>query len=378
VVVGAGKGAIAMAEAVEGRWNGPLEGFVVAPHGLPSSLTRIATRYATHPGPDDGSLAAAEEALRLAGTLGEDDLLLALISGGGSSLLSAPAPGITPPEKRDLMRALLKSGANITELNCVRRHLSAIKGGQLARAAGKARIHTLVVSDVPGDDPAVVASGPTLGDGTRKADARAILERYRIALPPSVTRWLQAPDIPRGPLRDDNVTEVIVSPQESFRAAIAEAEKAGLNVLFLGDRLEGESRDVAKVHAGIVHQIRSHGTPAPRPCLVLSGGETGVTVRGNGRGGRNAEFALALAVALAGLPGVTALAADTDGVDGMEPVAGAVVMPDTLQRARQLGLDPVAALENNDGHGFFAALGDQVITGPTQTNVNDFRAILIR
>lgn len=378
LVIGAGKGAIPMAEAVDRAWPGKLEGFVVAPHGQDAQLKHIALRHGGHPVPDDGSLAAAQDALRLATTLGEDDLLLALISGGGSSLLSAPAPGIAVEEKRQLMRSLLKCGANITELNCVRKHLSAVKGGLLARAAGRARIHTLVVSDVPGDDPAVVASGPTLANATRKADALDILRRYRVALPASVATWLAAPDVENGPWRGDNVTEVIVSPHESFEAAIAAARSRGLDVLFLGDRIEGEARDVAKVHAGLVQQIRQYDAPVRKPCLVLSGGETGVTVRGTGRGGRNVEFALALALALGGAPGVCALAGDTDGVDGMEPVAGAVIAPDTLARARGLGIDPGAALENNDGHGFFAALGDQVVTGPTQTNVNDFRAILIR
>ena len=377
VVIGAGKGAIPMAAAVEANWPWPLEGFVVAPHGLPSPLRRIDTLYANHPVPDAGSLAAADKALALAATLGKDDLLIALISGGGSSLLSKPAPGIAVAEKLALVKALLKCGANIAELNCVRKHLSGIKGGLLARAAGDARIHTLVLSDVPGDDPAIVASGPTVADPTRKRDALAILRRYRLDVPAHIVAWLEGADVPRGPLRGDNATRVIVSPQASFAAAAAKAKATGLNVLFLGDRIEGESRDVAKVHAAIAQQIRQYGEPVAKPCVLLSGGETSVTVRGKGRGGRNVEFALALAVALAGEQGIHALAADTDGVDGMEPIAGAVISPATLARARDKGLDPVAALEDNDGHGFFEALGDQVITGPTQTNVNDFRAILI-
>lgn len=377
VVIGAGKGSIAMAAAVEANWPGPLEGFVVAPHGLSSPLNRIEAVHANHPVPDAGSLAAADKALALAATLKDDDLLIALVSGGASSLMSKPAPGIAMEEKLGLIRALLNCGANIAELNCVRKQVSGVKGGRLARAAGQARIHTLVLSDVPGDDPATVGSGPTVADPTRKADALEILRRYRLLIPPSVERWLTLPDVERSPLRRGNDTRVIVSPHESFRAATAEAKVLGLNVLYLGDRIEGEARDVAKVHAGLALQIKQYDEPAAKPCVVLSGGETSVTVRGKGRGGRNVEFALALAMALAGEKNIHALAADTDGVDGMEQIAGAIITPDTLERARSTGLDPVAALENNDAHSFFKKLGDQVITGPTQTNVNDFRAILI-
>lgn len=376
-VLALGKAAIPMAEAFEHAWDGPLEGLAIAPHGQNASLKSIRLMHANHPVPDAGSVGAADAALALAATLGEDDLLIALISGGGSSLMSKPATGITPQEKRALGKALLDCGANIAELNCVRKHVSAVKGGLLARAAGKARIHNIVVSDVPGDDPAIVASGPTVGDTTTSADTLAILRRYNIDYPPSVAACLAAPPVARGPLRDDNVTKVIVSPHQSFERVIAEAKALGFNILYLGDRIEGESREVAKVHAGIIQQIQTYDTPVAKPCLLLSGGETGVTVRGKGRGGRNVEFALALAVALAGAPGVFALAADTDGVDGMEPIAGAVIGPSTLMRARSRGIDPVASLENNDGHSFFEKLGDQVITGPTQTNVNDFRAMLI-
>ena len=377
VVIGLGKAAIPMAMAVEANWKGSLEGFVVAPHGYASPLARLETVHASHPVPDAGSLAAAEKALALASTLGRDDLLIALVSGGGSSLMSLPAPGIAVAEKIGLLRALLKCGANIAELNCVRKHMSAVKGGRLARAAGEARIHTLVLSDVPGDDPAVVASGPTVADLTRKEDALAILRRYRLDVPASISAWLAAPDEPAGPLRADNETRVIVSPHESFRVVEARASALGLDVLYLGDRIEGESREVAKVHAAIALQTQQYDAPARKPCLILSGGETGVTVRGRGRGGRNAEFALALAIALAGAPGIHALAGDTDGIDGMEAIAGARVAPDTLARARALGLDPVAFLENNDAHSFFERIGDAVVTGPTQTNVNDFRAILV-
>lgn len=377
MVIGAGKAAIQMAAAVEANWLGPLEGFVVAPHGYASALQRIEAIHARHPVPDSGSLAAAEKALALASTLGKDDLLIALMSGGGSALMSKSAPGIAMEEKLGLVAALLKCGANIAELNCVRKHVSAVKGGRLAQAAGGAAIHTLVISDVPGDDPAIVASGPTIADPTTKRDALAILERYRLDIPASVRHWLEAPDETRKPLRSDNQVRVIVSPHASFRAASVKAREMGLNVLYLGDRIEGEAREVAKVHAGLALQILLNDEPVRKPCVVLSGGETSVTVRGKGRGGRNVEFILSLAISLAGEKSIHALAGDTDGVDGMEQIAGALISPDTLDRARDLGLDAMASLENNDAHSFFETLGDQVVTGPTQTNVNDFRAILI-
>ena len=378
VVIGAGKAAIAMARSVERHWPGPLEGFVIAPHGYAHDLTRIGVVHGSHPVPDATSLAAAEKALALAATLGPDDLLLALISGGGSALMSKPAPGIAMDEKLGLVRALLKSGATIGELNCVRKQVSAIKGGRLALAAGPARICTLALSDVPGDDPAIIASGPTVPASTRKADARDVLRRYGVAVPDSVERWLAAPDEDRQIGSADAGTRVIVSPRQSFETVLALAASAGYHTLFLGDRIEGESREVAKVHAALALEIADHDQPARKPCLLLSGGETGVTVRGKGRGGRNVEFALSLAVALAGDPRIHAIAADTDGVDGMEQIAGASIGPGTLARARGLGIDPLAALDDNDAHSVFEALGDQVITGPTHTNVNDFRAILIR
>lgn len=377
VVIGAGKAAIPMAKALEDHWPHALEGFVVAPHGYAHDLARIDVMTASHPVPDEASNAAASRALALAATLTEDDLLIALISGGGSSLLSSPLPGIAPGEKLDLIRTLLKSGANIAELNCVRKQISSIKGGRLARAAGKARIFTLALSDVPGDDPAIIASGPTVPDTTRKQDALAVLRRYGVAVPPAVAAWLDMPDEDRSITSEAIETRVIVSPRESFRAAEAEARAAGFNVLYLGDRIEGEAREVARVHAGIAQEIATWDQPVARPCVLLSGGETGVTVRGQGRGGRNVEFALALALSLKGDPRIHALAADTDGIDGMEQVAGAIITPSTLDRARRLGVDASAALDDNDGHSFFRALGDQVVTGPTHTNVNDFRAILI-
>lgn len=378
VVIGAGKAAVPMAKAVEDNWDGPLEGFVIAPHGYAHDLKRLGLVHGRHPVPDESSFAAAEKALALAQTLGPDDLLIALISGGASALMSKPVPGISIDEKFALVRALLKCGANIAELNCVRKQISAVKGGRLARAAGKARIHTLALSDVPGDDPAIIGSGPTVPDPTRKQDALAILARYGVAVPPSIRQWLESPDEDRSILSSETETRVIVSPSESFKVVRAKAAEMGLNVLYLGDRIEGEARDVAKVHAAIALEIADNDQPVKKPALLLSGGETGVTVRGKGRGGRNVEFLLGLAVALGGDRRVTALAADTDGIDGMEPIAGAVIDPSSLDRARALGLDPMAYLENNDAHSLFERLGDQVITGPTHTNVNDFRAILIR
>ena len=378
MVIAVGKAAVPMAKAVEDNWDGPLEGLVIAPHGYTHDLKRLNLVHGRHPVPDETSLAAAEQALALAATLGPDDLLIALISGGASALMSKPVPGISIEEKFGLVKAVLRCGANISELNCVRKQVSAVKGGRLARAAGRARIWTLALSDVPGDDPAIIGSGPTVPDPTRKKDARAILARYGVPVPPAVDQWLRSPDEDRTILSPDTETRVIVSPHESFRAVRAKAEAQGLNVLYLGDRIEGEAREVAKVHAAIALEIADRDAPAQKPCLLLSGGETGVTVRGKGRGGRNVEFLLALAVALGGDRRITALAADTDGIDGMEPIAGAVIDPSSLDRARAKGLDPMAFLENNDAHSLFEALGDQVVTGPTHTNVNDFRGILIR
>ena len=378
VVIAVGKAAIPMAKAVEDNWDGPLEGLVIAPHGYSHDLKRLRLVHGSHPVPDKTSLAAAEQALALASTLGPDDLLIALISGGASALMSKPVAGISIEEKFGLVKAVLKCGANIGELNCVRKQVSAVKGGRLARAAGKAAIWTLALSDVPGDDPAIIGSGPTVPDPTLKKDALAILRRYGVPVPSAVMHWLESADDDRAILSPQVETRVIVSPHESFRLVRAKAEALGLNVLYLGDRIEGEAREVAKVHAAIALEIADRDAPAKKPCLLLSGGETGVTVKGMGRGGRNVEFLLALAIALGGTKRITALAADTDGIDGMEQIAGAVIDPSSLDRARALKLDPMAFLENNDAHSLFERLGDQVITGPTHTNVNDFRGILIR
>jgi hydroxypyruvate reductase len=381
IVVGAGKAAATMAKAVEAHWPGELSGLVVTRYGHHAACRRIEVVEAAHPVPDLAGREAAERMLTMVQGLTADDLVLCLISGGGSALLALPAPGLMLQDKQAINRALLKSGANITEMNCVRKHLSAIKGGRLAAACHPARVVTLTISDVPGDDPAVIASGPTVPDPTTFADARAILEKYRIREPVSVIEHLRAArdetPKPGDPRLAGIETHLIAAPQESLEAAAEVARAAGFTPLILGDALEGESREVALVHAGIARQVARHGQPVKAPCVLLSGGETTVTVRGKGRGGRNAEFLLALAVALDGQPGVYALAGDTDGVDGTEDNAGAILTPDTLARAAAAGVDAKARLADNDGYSFFSALGDLVKTGPTLTNVNDFRAILL-
>jgi glycerate 2-kinase len=384
VVVGAGKAAASMARAVEAHWpaDKPLSGLVVTRygHGV-GPLKRIEVVEAAHPIPDAAGQQAASRILDLVKGLGPDDLALCLISGGGSALLSLPAPGITLDDKQALNRALLKSGANINEINCVRKHLSAIKGGRLALAAAPAKILSLIISDVPGDDPSVIASGPTTPDTTTLADAKAVLRRYGIVPPPSVQARLDdsACETPKpgDPAFARSETRIIAAPQASLEAAAEVAAQAGYRLLILGDAIEGEAREVGKVMAGIARQVAVHGQPAPAPCVLVSGGETTVTVGGAGRGGRNVEFLLSLAVELDGRPRIFAIAGDTDGVDGAEDVAGAIVTPDSLERARRAGLNARASLAENDGHGFFGALGDQVVTGPTLTNVNDFRAVLI-
>jgi hydroxypyruvate reductase len=381
LVVGAGKAAATMARAVEEHWPGELSGLVVTRYGHRAPCERIEVVEAAHPVPDLAGREAAERILQLVQGLREDDLVLCLISGGGSALMALPAPGLTLQDKQAINRALLKSGANITEMNCVRKHLSAIKGGRLAAACHPAQVVTLTISDVPGDDPAVIASGPTVPDATTFGDALAILKKYGITEPYSVLAHLGAAreetPKPGDPRLARCVTHMIATPQQSLEAAAEVARAAGVAPLILGDSLEGESRDVALVHAGIARQVVRHGQPQPPPCVLLSGGETTVTVRGRGRGGRSVEFLLALAVALNAEPKVYALAGDTDGVDGTEDNAGAIVTPDTLARAAAAGVDAKARLADNDGYTFFSALGDLVITGPTLTNVNDFRAILV-
>jgi hydroxypyruvate reductase len=381
IVLGAGKASAAMAKAVEEAWDGPLEGLVVTRYGHGVPCERIEIVEAAHPVPDAAGHAAAARMLEIALSAGPDDLVLCLISGGGSALLALPAEGIAFADKQAVNAALLRSGADIAQMNTVRRHLSAIKGGWLAAAAHPARVVSLVISDVPGDDPAAIASGPTVADPTTFADAEAILARYGIDAPASVRAHLAAAKEetpkPGDPRLAGAETRLIATPQLSLEAAAEVARAAGVTPLILGDALEGEAAEVGKVMAGVARAAATSGHPLPAPCVLLSGGETTVTVRGRGRGGRNVEFLLGLAVALNGQPGVWALAGDTDGIDGGGPAAGALVAPDTLARARGLGLDPRAMLAENDAHPLFEALGDAVVTGPTLTNVNDFRAILV-
>jgi len=381
LVIGAGKAAGSMAKALEDHWPGPLEGLVVTryDHKLPTS--RIEVVEAAHPVPDEAGERAAARILASVKGLTADDLVICLISGGGSSLMSAPAAGLTLADKQAMNKALLKSGATITEMNCVRKHLSAIKGGRLAAACAPAQVITLMISDVPGDDPSVIASGPTVADPTTCADALAILDKYGITEPAAAYAHIkkahdETPK-PGDPRLARASVRMIATPQASLEAAAAVARAAGITPVILGDSLEGEARDVALVHAGIAKQVANHNQPAAAPCVLLSGGETTVTVRGKGRGGRNAEFLLAMAVALEGHPRIHAIACDTDGVDGTEDNAGAQLAPDTLARAEKKLLSAKAFLANNDGYSFFSELGDLIETGPTLTNVNDFRAILV-
>jgi glycerate 2-kinase len=380
-VLGAGKAAAAMAQEVEQHMPGTIEGLVVTRYGHAVPCRQIEVVEAAHPVPDAAGSAAAARMLQLAEAAGPDDLVLCLISGGASALLALPAPGLSLADKQAINRALLASGADIGQMNTVRKHLSAIKGGRLAAAAFPARVVTLVISDVPGDDPAVIGSGPTVPDSSTCADALAVVERYGISEPVAVLNHLRAAadETPKpGDQRlADITTTVIATPQASLEAAALVAREIGLEPVILGDALEGEAREVAKVLAAIARQVRRHGQPVPPPCVLLSGGETTVTMRGRGRGGRNTELLLALAIQLKGAAGISALAADTDGIDGSEDNAGAIVAPDTLARAEAQGLDAKAMLADNDAYGFFSGLGDLVITGPTLTNVNDFRAVIV-
>ena len=381
VVVGAGKASAAMARAVEDAWRGPLSGVVVTRYGYAVPCERIEIVEAAHPVPDEAGVAAAERILETVRGLDADDLVLCLVSGGGSSLLTLPPPGATLADKQALNRALLASGASIGEMNCVRRHVSAIKGGRLAAACHPARVLTLLISDVPGDRPGDIASGPTVADPTTCADALDVVRRYGIAIPPALQKLLDSGEgesvKPGDPRLARAETRIVAAPQLALEAAAAVARADGVAVHILGDAIEGEARDVGKVLAALALQVAERAQPFAPPCVLLSGGETTVTVRGHGRGGRNVEFLLSLAIALDGRPGIHALAADTDGVDGQEEIAGALLAPDSLARGWALGMRPKDRLADNDGHGFFQALGDSVVTGPTLTNVNDFRAILV-
>ncbi len=408
VVAGAGKAAAAMARAVEREWDGPLEGLVVTRYGHGIPCVRIAVVEAAHPVPDAAGRAAAGTILEVAGGLSAGDLLLCLVSGGGSALLALPAEGVSLDDKRAVSSALLRSGAAIDEMNCVRKHLSAIKGGRLAAAAHPARVVTYLISDVPGDDPSVIASGPTVPDPTTFAAALDVLEKYEVAAPPAVREHLRAGAAgsvaetpkPADPAFAGDEVVMLATADDALEAAAGCARAAGLDVVTLGGDLEGEARNLGGAHGalaiacarggeaalvalreavarGVAHIEGSILTGPQRPLVLLSGGETTVTVSGSGRGGRNVEYLLGLALALDGHPGVSAIACDSDGIDGSEDNAGAIVTPGTLARARDAGADPVAMLIANDAYGFFAAIGDLVVTGPTRTNVNDFRAILV-
>ena len=381
VVIGAGKASAAMARAVEDHWPGDLSGLVVTRYGYTVPCERIEIVEAAHPVPDAAGMEAARRIRALVQGLTPDDLVLCLISGGGSALLALPLDGLTLEDKQAVNRALLKSGATIAEMNCVRRHLSAVKGGRLAAACHPARVVTLLLSDVPGDDPMDIASGPTVADPTTCGDALAIVRRYGIDVPAHVLAVLESGRgesvKPGDPRLAGCEARMIAAPQMALEAAALVAAEAGYPVHILSDRIEGEARDVGKALAGLALQVAERGQPFTAPCILLSGGETTVTVRGQGRGGRNVEFLLSLGVALGGHPRIHALAGDTDGVDGLEEIAGAHLGPDSLARAWSRGINPKDRLADNDGHGFFEALGDSLVTGPTLTNVNDFRAILI-
>lgn len=395
LVLGAGKAAGAMAQAVEALWpaDAPLSGLVVTRYGhtppRPAGLAqRIEVVEAAHPVPDAAGLAAAQRMLALTQGLGAEDLVLCLISGGGSALLTLPCEGLTLEDKQRINRQLLESGADIAQMNTVRKHLSRIKGGRLAAACAPARVVTLTISDVPGDDVSVIASGPTVADASTCADALEILDRYAIAVPPAVREGLQSGALetpkPGDPRLARCETHLTATPQQSLEAAAAAARALGLNAYVLSDEIEGESREVGKVHAAIARSTAQGRSSFEAPCVILSGGETTVTVRARepgapkGRGGRAGEFCMGLAQALGAHPRIWALAADTDGIDGVEDNAGALVAPDTLARAQAQGLKLADHLARNDAYGFFQPLGDLVVTGPTHTNVNDFRAVLVR
>ena len=393
-VLGAGKAGGAMAQAVEALWpaDADLQGLVITRYGhtppRPTGLRqRIEVVEAAHPIPDTAGLQATRRILEMASGAGADDLVLCLISGGGSSLLTLPADGLTLVDKQRVTQALLACGATIAEMNCVRKHLSAIKGGRLAQACAPAPVVTLLISDVPGDDPCIIASGPTVADPSTCKDALSILDRYRVEVPASVRQALVSGHLetpkPGASGLDQNQVHLIVTPQQALETAAQAARAAGLEAHILSDAMEGESRDVGRVHAALARAVAQRGQPFARPCVILSGGETTVTLRPKkvgvvrGRGGRAGEFCLGLAQALQGQPGVFGLAADTDGIDGVESNAGARVGPDTLQRAAAMGHGIDSFMDRNDAYGYFEALGDLFTTGPTFTNVNDFRAILM-
>lgn len=381
VVVGAGKGAAQLARAFERAWDAPLQGVVVTRYGYAVPCERIRVREAAHPVPDEAGLAAARELMASVEGLGADDLVVALICGGGSALLPSPAPGLTLADEIAVNEALLASGAPISAMNTIRKHVSTIKGGRLAAAAAPARVVSLIVSDIPGDDPALVASGPTVPDKATRRDAQAIVAAYGMTLPERVMAHLASPAAD-APLPDDprfalNELHVIASAARSLDAAAEEAGRRGVGAVILSDAIEGEAREVGRVHAAIAREVATRGRPFARPVLILSGGETTVTLRGKGKGGRNSEFLLALALGIDGLAGVSALAADTDGIDGSEDNAGAFADGSSVARMRAAGIDAKARLDANDAWSAFDAVGDLFVPGPTGTNVNDLRAILV-
>jgi hydroxypyruvate reductase len=382
IVVGAGKGSAQMAAAFEKAWDGPLEGVVITRYGYAAPCERIRVLESAHPVPDAAGLEASRTLLDTVGSLTEDDLVVALISGGGSALLPSPPDGLTLAEEIAVNEALLASGAPISAMNAVRKHVSTIKGGRLAAAAWPARVVSLVVSDIPGDNPALVASGPTIPDAASRADALAIVAAYRMKLPDAVMAHLNsaAAEAPRpdDPRFARNEVHVIASAAVSLEAAAAEAKKQGVEAIILSDSIEGEARDVGSVHAAIAREIATRDRPFRKPVLVLSGGETTVTLRAKGKGGRNSEFLLAFALGVAGLPGVHALAADTDGIDGSENNAGAFADGSSVARMRAAGVDAKAMLAGNNAWTAFNAVGDLFVPGPTGTNVNDLRTFLVR
>ena len=382
VVIGAGKGAAQLAAAFEQLWQGPISGVVVTRYGYGAACRHIRVIEAAHPVPDEASLAGAEALMQAVRGLGSDDLVVALICGGGSALLAAPPEGLELGDEAALNAALLASGAPIGAMNAVRKQVSRIKGGRLAAMAAPARVVSLIVSDVPGDDPAQVASGPTVPDGVGRAEALAAVRDYGIVLPDRVATFLRdapqdAPD-PSDAMFAGNQVVVIASAAQSLEAAAKVAEQAGISAVILSDAIEGEARDIGRMHAAMAQEVARRARPFKPPVVMLSGGETTVTLRGKGRGGRNTEFLLAFAVAVEGVEGIAALAADTDGIDGSEDNAGAYADGGSAARMRAAGIDPATALAGNDAHSAFAAVGDLFTTGPTGTNVNDFRAILIR
>ena len=381
IVIGAGKASAAMAQSFEQNWTGELSGLVVTRYGYAVPCEQINIVEAAHPIPDENGLNAAQAMLDLVSNLTDQDQVVVLISGGGSALLPLPYEDMTLKEKQDVNNALLRCGANIVEINTVRRHLSKIKGGRLAAACYPAKVTTLLISDVPGDDLSAIASGPTIADSTTCLDALAILDKYQIAINDRIREQLLKGTYESVKPNDERLalatTKLIATPQMALEAAAKRAQELGINSLILGDSIEGEAKEVAKVMAGITRQVRTFGQPIKPPCLLLSGGETTVTLSGNGVGGRNVEFLLALAIQLQGQSCISAIACDTDGVDGAADIAGAIITEHSLNDADRKGLDANAFLMNNDAHTFFEKIGQSVVTGPTMTNVNDFRAIFI-